>query len=213
MKKICQHCFTLVALLLLSTSAKAQIVLTLSDDGTDLTLHYTGTMDLVANGYKEIGNVNRDWARTSPAATSEIYSISGDYYRSHDFGTQGQNTASSWYDLNGSGHATQSPSNGVGLGFGFRSNELWWDTAYDITATTITVDRKWTVAGATVASFMSGETLDISTPQVIWTNRNTGSTISLVNGNLSAVPEPTSMLMFGIGMATLVSRRRAKRRV
>lgn len=206
MKNICLFCFTFVALLLLNTSARAGVILTLTDDGTDLTFHYTGTMDLVA-GHDFVGNTDRDRPGRIGA---EWYSFSGDFFRGSNFGAGINSGTHTVVTGLAGGTGDNVPSNGVGLGFGINGSELWWDQAYGNAAGTINVDRMWTHAGITVDSFLGTSTFLDSGPAVLWTHNDTGSAITMVNGNLAAVPEPSSLGLIWLGMIRCSLRRRRR---
>lgn len=171
-----------------SSATNANVLLTLTDDGKDLTFHYTGKMKLAA-GHDFDGKASRDRAgRVSDKTYTEFYSVAGDFYRgSTHRGRPGLNTGK-FVPVKGIHPGPDNaPSKGVGRGFGISSNELWWDKAYGDLGGTIDVDRKWTVSGLTVDSYLKGSTFLDSGPKVIWTHKTTGSTITMVNGNASGL--------------------------
>lgn len=169
-----------------ASATNALVLLTLTDDGKDLTFHYTGKMKL-AKGHEFEGSTSMDRAgRIYGGSLSycEFYSLGGDFYRgSTHGGLPGHNTGEFVVIKGLSPGPDNRGSDGVGRSFGINSGELWWDKAYGDGGGTIDVDRKWTVAGSTVDSFLKGSTFLDSGPQVIWTHKTTGSTITLVNGN------------------------------
>lgn len=171
-------CFAVLLMLCISSATYAQVLLTLTDDGTDLTFHYKGKMELAA-GHDFVGTTDRD---RPGRIGEEFYSFSGDYFRGSGFGS-GDNTGASTTVTGLAGTGDNVPSNGVGLGFGIRSGELWWDKAYGDLGGTIDIDRKWTLAGFTVDSYLNNATILDAGPAVIWTHNKTGSTVTMVNGN------------------------------
>ena len=189
----------LAAMLLVfsAATASADIILQVSDDGTDLTLQWTGTMDVGGSG--TVFNLDLDWFN---ADSSIVASLDGTGRR----GGAGTVSGNDPWLLD---TVNSNPGNGTGLGFGFSGGSLFWDDSFGFTPGVIAPDRTWTFTGLTVADAF-GTNLD-GGPVLLWTNDNTGDTISVAH-SAAAIPEPGSFALLAFAGVGLAVRRRKRAR-
>lgn len=182
-------------------SAQADIILEVSDDGTDLTLQWTGTMNVGKTGEALGKGNNSDHVSSN---SNSIESLGSSNFIGTSLGTRSSNDP--WIFT----FRSNRPSNGSGTSFGFSGSVLFWDGSFGATPGVIAPDRAWTLNGLTVADAF-GTNLD-SGPVLLWTNDITSDTISVGLASSAAVPEPSSFALLGLGgIGVLVLRRRKSR--
>jgi len=178
----------------ISGTAKGGIVMTLTDDGTNLTMRATGTydvssltatadIDLIVNAAfaPPLDGGLYGWAVGGP---TDRYAISFDGA------------------LTGLVGALPATSVSTNTPFIFVGNSILFATG---TSSTGTVDETAVFAGVSFADFgmLSGETITAT-----WGDGDVGETATISTVTATAVPEPSSLLMFGIGVAALSVQRR-----
>lgn len=185
---------TVVAVLAFSTStASADIILSVTEVGSDLHFSFSGTIDLTGDFGEHFINENLD-LMTGNRVTSQ----SSAAYRDITAGVVTNYPFGAGYQLN--------PSNGSGEAFGFNNNGIYWDATYGQNPGELTIDRSWTVANRTIAGQFNGA--DLSSPVVLWTHTGSGDTISLL---AATVPEPSSAAAIGLLSVCFAARRRRRR--
>jgi len=171
-------------------------MITVSDDGTDLTYSMTGSID--RSGDAGVGIAQNDDADIVFAGGIGVLAMDGDTYFDTPVGvTVGADP------FVGGVPFLSSPSAAVGASFGFLGERLVWDDALGNDPDTIVVDVSFVDPGETVASVF-GTNLD-GGPVVLWTHTNSGDTVSI-----QAIPEPSSSLLLVAGVAGLAFRRNRK---
>jgi len=179
--------FTLITL---SQPADAAVVWLVSDDGTNLTMTTTGTLDIgPTTGSSHTANAHK-------ATISSLYSTGtlGSQYRT--WGSAYTWTAFS--EMNALGDADSSS----GGAFGHRVDILHWDLSLGDTPGIITPMTSMTWNNKTISSVF-GTSLDAG-PVTVWEINATGESISV-----ALVPEPTSISLLALsGLCMLVRRRR-----
>ena len=185
------------------SSATAGVILQVSDNGSDTTLQWSGSIDLTGstNGALTGKDENRIFVLSTGAAPI-VYSYEVGHYSANSAGTPSGQTP-----FPGGGNY-QSTFTGGGSSFGFQNNTIYWDTAFGTNPGTVTPVRSWTILGETVASLF-GSNLDAG-PVLLWTHNSTGDTISVGLG-ATAVPEPSSVSLIGLGLMCCCARRRRRR--
>ncbi len=184
------------------SSASAGIILEVSDNGTDTTLQWSGSMDLTGstNGALTGKDENRIFVLSSGAAPI-VYSYEVNHYSANSAGTPSGQTPF----LGGGNY--QSAFTGGGSSFGFQNSTIYWDQSFGTNPGIVTPVRSWTIANETVASLF-GSNLDAG-PVLLWTHNGTGDTISLGLAS-AAVPEPSSASLIGLGLMCCFVRRRRR---
>ena len=188
----------LLAALMIVTpaTADADIILEVSDNGTDLRLQWTGSMNVGTTG--TAGTANLDAFQPGSGA---VASRDGSVFAATGAGSISGNDP--WI----ASATTNIPSNGTGTSFGFQGGRLFWDDTFGATPGVISPNRAWTFSGLTVATAF-GANLD-SGPVVLWTHGTTSETIS-VGLATAAVPEPSSLATLCLGTLGFVAYRRRR---
>jgi hypothetical protein len=186
----------LSCVLTLSHAASASVMINVSDDGTDLTYHITGTIDRTGVG-TSAGSFGSDAGDYVELNMGGFYSAD-DYYLESGAGFT---TGNDPYVLSTYSNAF---SNGIGGGFGYLDTRFVWDSSLGADPDTVVVDRTFVQRFETVASAF-GTNLD-SGPVELWTHTSSGDTIS-IQAFVAPVPEPSSSLLLVAGVAGLAFRR------
>ena len=183
--------------------AQGDVILEVSDNGADLTLGWTGTMD--------VGGI------TSSADSGDIdlYSEFNDLILSSDGSSRFSASAGNWAGVISSpwisSTAINNPSSAIGTGFGYSGSALYWDDSFGTSPGIIAPTASWTFTGLTVATAF-GTNLD-SGPVIVWTHGTTNETISVGLASAAAVPEPSTTGLLGLcGLGFAACRRRRKNR-
>ena len=192
-------------LFVIPSIASAGVILEASDDGTDLTLKWTGSFDL---GTLSPTIFVSDFGPSLSTASTRILEGSS-------FGNQfsGSATGNNPF-LSGSGLGAFSwhPSSLSGTGFGFNGVNVYWDDAFGANPGVITPTGQATINNRTVASVF-GTNLDAG-PVELWTLTSTGDSISVgLASSAGAVPEPSSLAVIGIGTCLVFGQRRRRRAI
>ncbi len=176
-------------------TASASVIITVSDDGTDLTYTITGTIDRSGD---VAANVNIPPSlEFVDADSSQLFSLGGNNFSSGS--GIGVVSGLDPYILS---TYNNDPGDGIGvLSGGFSGTSLFWDVSLGADPDTVTYDRTFVQTGQTVATAF-GTNLDAG-PVVLWTHTNSGDTFSI-----QAVPEPSSSALLILGFAGLAVRRR-----
>lgn len=181
-----------------NTTSEAGIVILVSDDGSNLSLTVSGSLDL--SGITTAGTVTIDDDFLADTGNS-LYSRPDTYHEAFFVGTW---SGTDVVDV--ASTLTQSPSTGSGDTFGFDQNILFWDVGLGSGNSVITPVNTWTFTGQTVSSVF-GTNLDAGNV-LLWTS-DFGSNDTISIGLASGVPEPSSAVFVcfsGIGL--LLRRRR-----
>ena len=186
--------FTCLTLLLIASPAKAVVRIVVSDDGTALTVRWTGTLDTTGVfGTGAVGDA--DLINNNSEA---IYSLNGPLFLSDGVGVlSGVDVVESATLPNLSSTLV------VGGSFGFRFDRLYWDASLGDSPDAVSPDGMFTFSGETVSSVF-GTNLD-SGPVTLWTFSATGDWIEIA---LAPVPEPSRALLSIGGLVALIFWRR-----
>lgn len=187
-----------ISLIVLSQHAEATVTWLVSDNGTDLTLQTSGSLDMGVDSGSVI--------TFSPEA-AHLHDSDGTILSEFE--------TTSYVSQNGtfSGNTTGSLLNDpvmihTGDAFGLHTNSeigLMWDDRFGITPGTLTPVTTLVITGHTVASAF-GSNLDAG-PIVLWTHNLTGDTVNIALAS-SVAPEPSSTALLGLGGLALMLRRR-----
>jgi len=181
------------------TPASGDVILEVSDDGTDLTLGWTGNIDL-GNPGSTLGGNNADFYS---ADSTTVYAEDGPG-NLRSFGAIG---ATSGNDPWIAATTFNFPSLHSGTAFGFLGGQAVWDDSFGVSPGVINPTASWTFDSLTVATAF-GTNLD-SGPVLLWTHGTTGDTISVGLAS-SAVPEPSAFLLLCVGALGFTGYRRRK---
>jgi len=175
----------------------AGVVIMASDNGSDLTLTFSGSIDRSGDSTNGVAHYFQ-WDNFNELSTS-VFSISeASPYYANNIGTWAGNDP--WI----AGSVYNSPATSLGsLDFGFQANALLWDNSLGEDPDTVTTDKVVTFTGYTVASAF-GTNLD-SGPVLLWTHTNSGDTITIAS---ATVPEPSSATLLGFGAFACIIRRK-----
>lgn len=193
-------CFVVFSML---QASSASVVLLASDNGTDLTLRWTGDLNLGTNAISGFtANINQN--QINQVATA-VYGVNGEFHFANLGTTQNDPVFSPVGIANASSTA---------FSFGYSTTNLYWDDSLTANLTpdgsgnvVITPTGSFVIQNQTVAS-MFGTNLDSGNVE-IWRVNSTGDTISFGLDDISGVPEPSAAILFGIAISpTLVRRRR-----
>ena len=180
-----------------TSSATAGMLLEVSDNGTDLFLKWTGSIDLT--GSTTTGPISTpDTDRILPGG-QQVQSTSGSWYIDGTAGTLSGNDPFI-FTLQ---ELKNSPSNGSGLPFGFLNDDVFWDTSFGVSPGIVTSNRSWSYSDQTVASVF-GSNLNAG-PVLLWTHNGTGDTI-----HVGLVPEPSTTALLTLGALGLMARCRRR---
>ena len=190
-------------LLYMASPAFAGVLLEVSDDGSDLTLQWTGSLDL---GSVSSNTFNNDFGPSLSTASTAILDGSS-FGRSFAGSATGNNPFLNGFGL---GAFSWHPSSLSGSGLGFNGRNLYWDDAFGAAPGVVTPTGQATINNQTVSSVF-GTNLD-GGAVALWTLTATGDTISVGLGSSGgAVPEPSTVAILGFGALGLVVRRRNRR--
>ena len=184
--------------IVLPSTAEADIILEVSDDGVDLTLQWTGEL----NNGGLTGSLNTQAEDLYRGGSDGVFSLDGSSRAGNNLGTV------SPFDPWITEFGRNAPTQGSGSGFGFEGSSLIWDDAFGDSPGMITPTRSWIFSGLTIATAF-GTNLD-SGPVLLWTHKATGDTVSVARANMATVPEPS---MTGIGLCCLCCTTRRRRRI
>jgi len=201
-----QICVVAGFFLLLSIPTDAGLVLNVSDNGSNLTLSWSGSLTIGTNGsstfsYPATSGFGDDDYLSSNGSPTGALSLDGTSFGKNTVGTASNNNPMIISVLRNS-----NSTNGVGTGFGFLNGSIYWDDSFGSNPGTIAPTRSWTFFGRTVASTF-GTNLN-SGPIVLWTHNQNGQTISIAKA--SAVPEPSAAVLVGLALVGCGLRRRRK---
>lgn len=183
---------TIVSVLSLAPPATAAVVWLVSDNGADLTMATSGSLN---NG----GRTALPPRATSPGGT--IYPNSTEWWIT--------NTGNLYFAAD-AGHLTganpwllgfKEPTSVAGETFGYMGTHLFWTGSEGQSPAMITPESTMVFQGQTVATAF-GSNLDAG-PVVLWTHSTTGDTISV-----ALVPEPSSAVLFSLVSLVWIIRRR-----
>lgn len=174
-----------------SHSATASVIISVSDDGTDMTVTFSGSINrTIAASNGTSVSANRDRLSGNQAYTSKP-----NYY----YSSEGVNSFISGITLQ-----SNSPSKASGSDFGgYITTSLVWDAGLGVDPVIVNMDYTTVYTNRTVASVF-GTTLDGGLVTT-WTHNLSGDTFQI-----QSVPEPSALVLSSISGLLMLARRRRR---
>ena len=187
-----------VSILSLATRAHSAVVAYFEQDGTDVKISWSGTLDLEISG-PSLGPIEEFSARISPNFN---WNVGSDWYYSDSYGIHSGTPLED--------HSLIYDNDSVGS-WGFAGGRLYWSSEIVSVGTTELptqlrydpAEQVMVVPNLTLAALNADNLNNV----LAWTASTTGDTISYTTGPPPSIPEPSTAILLGLATASLTARR------